>query len=261
MKITEFDSCLNGLERRNVAAAYEMIAAVQKCWFERKAGCLHLKRLLAEDFISFTPTSDPDRQQRLDKRAFVDCIRDQGPRLTSDSRLEIVAHTAHGNRVATEMLSELVREDGSAVRNRYHQLFLFDSAGMIQEYRTYMDSAAIVDSAIARGEALIRSFVAALGSASPDLKKITDKHFAYFPADCSGAVGTDLLLAKVAAIRDKLGKFSLDVVHEGLVVEQGVASVEVQAGDGFVHSLVIKFDDDYVTSAIEFSSGILESHL
>ena len=57
-----------------------------------------------------------------------------------------------------------------------------------------------------------------------------------------------------------MGKFSLDIIEEGLVVEQGIASVEAQTPNGFVHSLVVRFDDDYVTSAIEFSSSILELH-
>jgi ketosteroid isomerase-like protein len=260
MEFKEFDRCLSDSERRNVAAAYEMIDAVRNSWVDPQAGRIWLERLLAKDFVSFTPTSDPDRQQLQDKQAFIDHIRNQRSRYKPDSRCEIVAHTAHGNRVATEMNSEMVRDDGSSVCNRYHQLFLFDSAGKIAQYRTYMDSAAIVDSAIVRGEALVRNFVAALGSATPDFKKVTSKHFEYFPANGSASMRADPLLVKIAALRDKVGKFSLDIIEGGLVVDEGMASVELRALTGSVHSLVVSFDDDYVTSAIEFSSGILEIH-
>jgi ketosteroid isomerase-like protein len=257
MEFKESDACLNYMERCNVAAAYEMIDALRKCWIEPSAGRLWLERILAEDFVSFTPTSDPDRQQLLDKQAFIDSIQNQGLRLKPTSRMHIVAHTAHGNRVATEMSSELVYEDGSPVRNRYHQLFLLDSEGKIAQYRTYMDSAAIIDNAIVRGEHLVRNFVVALGGASPDLKKLTTKHFEYRAADGSVSIGADPLLVKIAGIRDKVSKFSLEIIEEGLVIEPGIASVEVQTPNGFVHSLIVRFDDHYVTSAIEFSSGIL----
>jgi ketosteroid isomerase-like protein len=258
MEFKEFDRCLTDSERCNVAFAYEMIDAVRNTWVDPQAGRLWLERLLAEDFVSFTPTSDPDRQELKDKQTFIDYIRNQRLRYKPDSRLEIVAHTAHGNRVATEMSSEMVCDDGSSVRNRYHQLFLFDTAGKIAQYRTYMDSAAIIESGIVRGEALVRNFVAALGSASPDLKKVTSKHFEYFPANGSASIRADPLLVKIATMRAKVGKFSLEIMEGGLVVGGGMASVEVQAPTGSVHSLVVNFDDDYVTSAIEFSSGILE---
>jgi ketosteroid isomerase-like protein len=260
MEFKESDACLNYMERCNVSAAYEMIDAMHKCWIEPRAGRVWLERLLAEDFVSFTPTSDPDRQQLLDKPAFIDGVRNQGLRLKPTSRMHIVAHTAHGNRVATEMSSELVWEDGSPVRNRYHQLFLLDSASKITQYRTYMDSAAIIDSAIVRGEALVRHFVVALGSASSDLKKLTTKHFEYHAADGSVSIGADQLLVKLASIRDKVSEFTLDIIEDGLVIEPGIASVEAQTPNGFVHSLIVRFDDNYVTSAIEFSSGILEVH-
>jgi ketosteroid isomerase-like protein len=260
MEFKESDACLSYMERCNVATAYEMIDAMHQCWIDPRAGRLWLEKLLAEDFVSFTPTSDPDRQQLLDKGEFVDSIRNQGLRLKPNSRMHIVAHTAHGNRVATEMTSELIYEEGSPVRNRYHQLFLLDAAGKIACYRTYMDSAAIVDNAILRGEALVRNFVVALGGASPDLKKLTAKHFEYRAADGSASIGAELLLVKIAAIRDKVGTFSLDIIEEGLVVGQGIASVEAQTPNGFVHAMVVRFDEDYVTSVVEFSSGILEMH-
>jgi ketosteroid isomerase-like protein len=258
MEFKEFDLCLSDLERRNVVAAYEMIDAMRNCWIDPQAGRLQLERLLAEEFISFTPTSDPARQQVLDKQAFINHIRNQRRRLKPESRLEIVAHTAHGNRVATEMSSDMVYEDGSWIRNRCHQLFLFNSASKIAEYRTYMDSAAVVDSAIVRGEALVRDFIVALGDASPDFKRLTTKHFEFHAADGSSSIGADSLLEKIAVMRQRVGKFSLRPIDGGLVVGEGMASVEAQAPTGFVHSFVVSFDDDYVTSAIEFSSGILE---
>jgi ketosteroid isomerase-like protein len=260
MEFKEFDLCLSDSERRNVSSAYEMIDAMRNCWIDPQAGRLQLARLLAEDFVSFTPTSDPARQQVLDKQAFIDHTRNQRRRLKPDSRVEIVAHTAHGNRVATEMSSEMVYEDGSSVHNRHHQLLLFDSTGKIAQHRTYMDSAAVVDSAIVRGEALVRKFIAALGNASPDLKKLTTKRFQFHPADGSASIGADSLLEKIAAMRGKVGVFSLEPIDGGLLVGEGMASVEAQAATGFVHSFVVSFDDDYVTSAIEFSSGILEVH-
>lgn len=260
MEFNESDNCLNGTERRNVAAAYEMIDAIHRCCIEPRAGRLWLERLLANDFVSFTPTSDPDRQHIQRKQAFIDSIRNQGARLKPDSHMQIVAHTAQGNRVATEMNSELVSEGGFSVSNRYHQLFLFDSVGKITQYRTYMDSAAIIDSAIVHGEALVRNFVIALGNASPDLKQFTTKHFEYHAADGSVFIGADALLVKLTAMRDRVGEFRLDLIEEGLLVAEGVASVEAQTPTGFVHSLVVRFDDDYVTCATEFSSGLLEAH-
>jgi hypothetical protein len=123
-----------------------------------------------------------------------------------------------------------------------------------------MDSAAVVDSAAVRGEALVRNFVAALGDASPELKKLTSKDFEFHPANGSAFIGADSLLEKIAAIRKRAGKFSLHSIEGGLVVGEGKASVEAVALTGFVHSFAVSFDDDVVTSAIEFSSGILEAH-
>jgi ketosteroid isomerase-like protein len=260
MDTKEFDLCLTDSERRNVSAAFEMIDAIRSSWTEPQAGRPRLETLLAEDFVSFTPTSDSARQQRLDKQEFIDLIRNQRSQLKSDSSLQIAAHTAHGNRVATEVNSEMKYLDGSSVRNRYHQLFLFDSTGKIAQSRTYMDSAAIVESAATQGEALVRSFVVALGDASPELKKLTSEHFEFRPADGSAAIGVDSLLEKIAAVRKKAGKFGLYPIEGGLVVGEGMASVEAQAPTGFVHSFVVSFDNDQVTNAIEFSSGILEVH-
>jgi ketosteroid isomerase-like protein len=258
MEFKEFDRCLSDAERLNVAAAYDMIDAIRGTWSDPQTGWRPLESLLASDFISFTPTSDPDRQQQLDKQAFIDSIRDQSSHLKPESQLEIVAHTAHGNRVATETNSEVLREDGSTVRIRYHQLFLFDSPGRIAQYRTYMDSAAVVDSAIARGEALVRNFVTALGAASPELGRLAAKGFEFEPADGSAPLGVAALLAKITALREKAKAFHLNIIENGLIVDQGIASVELQSSSGSQHCLVIAFDGDHVTSASEFSSGILE---
>lgn len=258
MEFKEFDRCLSDAERLNVAAAYDMIDAIRRTWSDPQTGWRPLESLLASDFISFTPTSDPDRQQQLDKRGFIDSIRNQLPRLKPESRLEIVAHTAHGNRVATETNSEMLREDGSALRNRHHQLFLFGAPGRITQYRTYMDSAAIVDSAIARGEVLVREFVTALGAASPELERLAAKGFEFGPADGSAPIDVVVLLTKIRALRERVKTLHLHIIENGLIVDQGIASVELQSSSGSLHSLVIYFDDDHVTNASEFSSGILE---
>jgi len=80
----------------------------------------------------------------------------------------------------------------------------------------------------------------------------------FHPADGSASIGADSLLKKIALMPQKVGKFSLRPIEGGLVVGEGMASVEAQAPTGFVHSFVVSCDDDYVTGAIEFSTGILE---
>ncbi len=259
MQSQEFDRGLSDAERQSVAAAYAMIDTINRVWRNpQDTAWQALEMLLAPDFVAFTPTSDPDRQQRLDKSAFIDSIRNSSPRIKSESRLDIVARTAHGNRVATAMNSELLLADGSSVRNRYHQLFLFAAPGKIAQYRTYMDSAAIVDSAIASGETLIRSFVEALGGASPELKNLAAAGFAFHPADGSGPLAADAVLAKMSARRGKDKSFQFSIMHGGLVVDQGVASAELTSSSGSQYSWVINFDHGRVTSVIEFSSGVME---
>ena len=260
MEFTEFDRNLSDAERLNVAAAYDLIDVIRRSWRSpAEAAWQSLDTLLASDFTSYTPTSDPDRQARGDKRAFIDSIRNPSPRVSPESRLEIVAHTAHGNRVATEMSSEVLREDGFAVRNRYHQLFVFGAPGKISQYRTYMDSAAIVDSAIAQGETLVRNFVTSLNAALPELKNFAAHGFQFHPADGSAPLGVDALLVKMVARRKKEKSFHLRIMEDGLVVDQGTAAVELASSSGSQHSLVINFEHGCVMSVSEFSGGILES--
>jgi ketosteroid isomerase-like protein len=258
MEFSEFDQDLSESERGNVSSAYAVIDAIRSSG-DASEGRKRLERLLADDFVSFTPTSDAARQQLLDKQAFIDQLQTQWQNLKSGSSLEITAHTAHGNRVATEMSAEILHEDGSSVCNRYHQLFLFDASGKISQYRTYMDSAAIVDSAIARGEALIRDFITALGYASPALQKFTSAEFEFHAADGAALIGVRPLLEKLTAIRGKSGNSSLQPIEGGLVVAEGVASEETRTPGGAVHSFVVSFDAGRVTRVTEFSSGLFET--
>ncbi|MFD0849034.1 nuclear transport factor 2 family protein [Sphingosinicella xenopeptidilytica] len=252
----DIDTCLTPEERRNVAAAYEQLDAAMAGWRDRAEGRQRLDAVLADDFVWFVPTSDPARQARGSKQDYIDYVTVfQHENYQPGSRVEIFAHTAHGNRVATEMLSDIVRKDGSPYRNRYHQLFKFNDKGQVKEYRVYMDSAVIVTDAFAACERAVRAFIAALGSGDARTLKVhVTENFRWLPADGAGGLDVDAVAALVQAAKAKR-TLTLEIIPEGLIAEEGVASIEVTSGDGVVHSLVATLQGDRIAGIEEFSGG------
>jgi ketosteroid isomerase-like protein len=213
--------------------------------------------VLADDMVWFIPTSDPARQFRKTKQDYIEYVTNfQHRNFLAGSRVEIFAHTAQGNRVATEMISDITFKDGSPYRNRYHQLFKFNDVGRVVEYRLYQDSAVRVDDAIAACERLVVAFVVALSSgAEQDVRaKVTDE-FRWYPAAGSDPIDGTALFAMISRPRAVGKGLGLKIIEEGIVAEENVASVEVASAPGVIHSLVIARDGNRIASVAEFSSG------
>lgn len=252
----DIDICLTPEERRNVAAAYEQLDAAMVGWRDPAEGRRRLDAVLADDFVWFVPTSDPARQARGTKQDYIDYVTVfQHENYLPGSRVEIFAHTVHGGRVATEMLSDIVRKDGSSYRNRYHQLFQFNDQGRVREYRLYMDSAVIVTDAFAACERAARAFIEALpsGKAARIGQHVTSD-FCWAPANGGDPLDLEALSEILRGVKAK-GAFSLEIVPEGLIAGQDIFSVEAASGPGVVHSLVATLEEGLIARVEEFSGG------
>ncbi|MDB5394798.1 MAG: hypothetical protein JWM91_2304 [Rhodospirillales bacterium] len=134
---------LTATEQRHVAVAHEHMAAVVAA-SKDPAATPRLAALLADDFTWQTPSSDPARGTLRNRDLYLAVVGNPAfvpePERFVDLELKILATTAQGSRVAGEAQSYSVRRDGTIYHNHYHQLWVFDDAGKISEYRIYDDS-------------------------------------------------------------------------------------------------------------------------
>jgi ketosteroid isomerase-like protein len=245
---TDFDFDLTPWERRNLAAAYECIAACVAGWTNTTEGRSRLDAVLADDFVQFTPTSDPARRVRPDKHEYIDRVTNvERLEYQPGSRMQITGHTVHGDRVATETSTDIIRLDGSPYRNRLHQFFLFNAASRIVEYRTYMDSATIVDDATAATSARARAFFSALETGSaPELNACVAATFRFHGADGAAMLNATELLNLCRRIKSRHPGFA----DANVVAEPDVASVE--AGSSV---FIVRLEKGRVVLVEEFASG------
>jgi hypothetical protein len=136
---------LTAAEQRNVATAYEQMAAAMAGWRDPVEGRKRLEAIQAEDMAWFTPSANPRRELRQGREEYIKLVTEfQFDFYIPGSKVEIFATTAQGNRVATEMISDIVLKDGTPYTNRYQQLFIFTPAGKVQVYKLYMDTAIFI---------------------------------------------------------------------------------------------------------------------
>jgi ketosteroid isomerase-like protein len=136
---------LTAEERRNVATAYEQMAAAMAGWRDAAEGRKRLEAIQSEDLAWFTPSSNPNRELHQGREEYIRLVTEfQFDHYIPGSKVEIFATTAQGNRVATEMISDIVLKDGTPYTNRYQQLFTFTPAGKVEVYKLYMDTAIFI---------------------------------------------------------------------------------------------------------------------
>jgi hypothetical protein len=136
---------LTAEEQRNVATAYEQMAAAMAGWRDAAEGRRRLEAIQSEGLAWFTPSSNPKRELRQGREEYIKLVTEfQFDHYIPGSKVEISATTAQGNRVATEMISDIVLKDGTPYTNRYQQLFIFTPAGKVEVYKLYMDTAIFI---------------------------------------------------------------------------------------------------------------------
>jgi ketosteroid isomerase-like protein len=134
---------LTATEEAQIAVVHEHMAAVVAAAHDPTA-VTRLAALLADNFTWRTPSSDPLRGVVRDRDLYLAVVGNPAfvpePEQFVDLELKISGTTVQGNRVAGESESYTLRRDGTLYNNIYHQLWIFDDAGKIQEYRIYEDS-------------------------------------------------------------------------------------------------------------------------
>ena len=153
---------------RNVKTACEQIDAEMAAWKDPAEGRRRLAAVQADDFEFYVPTSDSLRFKRQSREDYIRRViefRQDG--IAPGSYLRILATTAQGNRVATEMVADIRRKDGSGYRSVYHQLFQFDDSGKVRTYKVYMDSAALARDSRAQQRAVMMRFFEGITAAPP----------------------------------------------------------------------------------------------
>jgi hypothetical protein len=136
---------LTAEEQRNVATAYEQMAAAMAGWRDAAEGRRRLEAIQSEGLAWFTPSANPKREMHQGREEYIKLVTEfQFDHYIPGSKVEIFATTAQGNRVATEMISDIVLKDGTPYTNRYQQLFIFTPAGKVEVYKLYMDTAIFI---------------------------------------------------------------------------------------------------------------------
>jgi hypothetical protein len=136
---------LTAQEQRNVATAYEQMAAAMAGWRDAAEGRRRLEAIQAEGLLWYTPSANPARELHQGRGEYIKLVTEfQFDYYIPGSKVEIFATTVQGNRVATEMISDIVLKDGTPYTNRYQQLFTFSPAGKVEVYKLYMDTAIFI---------------------------------------------------------------------------------------------------------------------
>ena len=132
-------------EKRNVATAYEQMAAAMAGWRDAAEGRRRLQAIQSDGLVWYTPSANAKRELHQGREEYVKLVTEfQFDFYIPGSKVEIFATTAQGNRVATEMISDIVLKDGTPYTNRYQQLFIFSPAGKVEVYKLYMDTAIFI---------------------------------------------------------------------------------------------------------------------
>jgi ketosteroid isomerase-like protein len=158
----EMGERLTATEQAQVAAVYEHMAAVVAAAHD-PAAVTRLAALLADNFTWLTPSSDPVRGVVRDRELYLAVVGNPAfvpePEQFVDLELKILGTTVEGNRVAGESESYTLRRDGTLYNNLYHQLWIFDDAGKIQEYRIYEDSEHVASVHCESNVKVVRAFL------------------------------------------------------------------------------------------------------
>lgn len=156
---------LSAEERRNVATACEQMDAAMAGWRDAAEGRRRLEAIQAENLIWFTPSSNPHTEMKQGREEYIRLVTEfQFDHYIPGSKVEIFDVTAQGNRVATEMISDIVMKDGTPYTNRYQQLFEFDPQGKVAVYKLYMDTAIFIRDDDKATKKIVDDFLYALSS-------------------------------------------------------------------------------------------------
>lgn len=253
-------------EYRNVKAACELVAAEMAGWKNAAEGRRRLSAIQAENFEYYYPTSEALRFKRETREDFVKYVTElEHGSVVPGSYLKILATTAQGNRVATEMVSDIRRKDGSAYKSVYHQLFEFDDAGKIRVYKIYMDSAALARDARAQQRAVVMRFFDGITATPPaDFGNLFSEQIRWI-AERPGAAHTEMnheaVLKTIAGLPSAFRQLKVTPDMDGITQQDDRVAVEAKSHGIFasgaeynnIYHFLFVIDGDKIKEIREYS--------
>jgi ketosteroid isomerase-like protein len=217
-------------EVRNTATAYEQMAAAMAGWRDAGEGRRRLEAIQSPDLDWFTPSSNPNREIHQGREAYIALVTEfQFDFYIPGSKVEIFATTAQRNRVATEMISDIVLKDGTPYTNRYQQLFVFDAAGKVVTYKLFMDTAIFIRDDNRATAKIAEDFLYALStSGTLGLRYLlTDDATWTFVSKREGPVtlGKEAALARVDQLQQRFDGFGFEPVPKSAIVSGAQVSI------------------------------------
>ena len=181
---------LTGQVRRNVGTACEQVAATQAGWRNAEEAAKRLRAIEADDFQFLVVTTDALRFSIGSRDQYVNWVLSQRQEMAG-ATLKLLDTTAQDNRVAAEVELTAYQSDGSIVRRKWHQLFVFDEAGKIEILKSYAAADFAVEENKARNEAVVRRFLAGLSALPPaDLPDLLTETIQWGKMDHAGVIKT-----------------------------------------------------------------------
>jgi ketosteroid isomerase-like protein len=217
-------------EVRNTATACEQMAAAMAGWRDADEGRRRLEAIQSPNLDWFTPSSNPHREIHQGRAAYVALVAEfQFDFYIPGSKVAIFATTAQRNRVATEMISDIVLKDGTPYTNRYQQLFVFDAAGKVVTYKLYMDTAIFIRDDNRATAKIAEDFLYALStSGTLGLRYLlTDDATWTFASKREGSVtlGKEATLARVDQLQQRFDGFGFEAIPKSAIVNGAQVSI------------------------------------
>ena len=253
-------------EYRNVKTACEQMDAEMKAWKDPAEGRRRLTLIQADNFEYYVPTSDALRFKRQTREDYIRHVTEFGrDSLVPGSYLRILATTAQGNRVATEMVSDIRHTNGSSYRNVYHQLFQFDDSGKVRIYKIYMDSAALVRESRAQQRAVVMKFFEGITAAPPaefsDLFSDQIRWIGERPGAANSEMDHSAVLKTIASLPTTFRQLRVTPDLDGITQQDNKIAVEAKSHGIFangteynnVYHFLFIVDGDKIKEIREYS--------
>jgi len=175
--------------------------------------------------------------------------------------LRILATTVQGQRLAAESESIGRRRDGLEYHNFYHQVWRFNDAGLVVEYRIYDDSEHVAATNMAGNLLVVRRFLGALAAGDADTLAtlVTDGFRLVVPA----AAGTTRTLDRAAVCAALAGRSAsnracrLDILPGGITASGDRLAIEARSADpgGSLHHLLFQLERYRIAELRDYSPG------
>lgn len=221
---------LSRAEAANVRTACAYAAATMLTWKDPAAGKSKLNAILADDFVVYTPTSDPSRFVEGNRDDYMQLVSATQREKYAEGNLQVLGTTAQGNRVATEMRAFFVGKDGVKTEDYYHQLFVFDAKGKIELCKQYTDTARVMRQNSEAGVRVAEAWLKALSTGSTEIAQSVlaeDFTWTVFRAeDPRRPMTKQMALKAIGGIPTVLKGLSITALPDGITAEGDRVSVQ-----------------------------------